>query len=113
MHTSLEDHLEHMCPSCRQEHHAKFFSLFLNHMHYIVGDCEQCGYHIEFRKDDFGGGLFLPDGSAMADSFKKHNTDHMREHLEERNDHSTVLNSFSTIKMRIVPQEKKKDEKKV
>lgn len=111
MHSSLEDHLEHSCPSCGKEHHAKFFSLFVNQMHYIIGDCEQCGYHIEFRKDDLGAGLFLPDGSTVVDTFQRRSTDHMKAHLEERDGASTVLPSFSTIRMRIVP-EKKKEEKK-
>ncbi len=107
MHTTLEESLAHTCPNCGKEHHAKFFSLFVSQMHYIIGDCDQCGYRIEFRKDDLGAGLFLPDGNVVTitETFKQSHTEHMKGLLN--GSATPVEPSLSSMRMRFVEQRKK------
>ena len=104
MHTSLEESLATTCPACGHghDHHAKFFSLFVGDMHYIIGDCSSCGYRIEFRKDELGAGLFLPDGdvTTVREVFKRNHTEHMKERLN--GSATPVVSSFSNLRMRIV-----------
>lgn len=103
MYNSLEETIGTTCPKCGKEHEAKFFSLFVGELHYIIGDCTRCGYRIEFRRDDLGGGLFLPDGNPVTNEFDK-NTQHMKEGLQKERKSSPVVQSFSGIKMRIVDE---------
>ena len=102
MHLSLEEHLSSTCPNCGREHEAKFFSLFLGHRHYVIGDCAQCGYRIEIRRDDLGMGLFLPDGSVstVKQAFQTKHTDHMKEALAESAPH--VGPTHANVRMRMV-----------
>lgn len=86
IHSTLEEQLGCTCPNCGKEHNAKFFSVFVSRMHYVAGDCERCGYRIEFRKDELGGGLFMPDGdvTTVSEVFKRESVEHMKEALGAR-----------------------------
>lgn len=100
---SLEAELPEVCPRCGRVHDAKFFSLFCDGMHYIVGDCESCGYRIEFERNDLGA-LFLPDGSvaAISEQFKREQVEHMRERVQRESPESRVIPDFSHIRMRFL-----------
>lgn len=93
--------MDHACHSCGEEHNAKFFSMFVDDMHYIVGDCSHCSYRIEFRADDLGGGLFMPDGSPVNDFFKKEHTEHMKDGLEKAGELRIVEQTLKELKMRL------------
>lgn len=100
VHHSLEESLPDTCPRCGKQHDAKLFSLFLGEMHYIVGECDNCGYDIEFRCDELGGGLFMPDGESVTERFRKANVEHMKQRIRDFAPRTSVQPSFSTIRMR-------------
>ncbi len=104
MHTSLEESLATTCPVCGHDHHAKFFSLFVGDMHYIIGDCDSCGYRIEFRKDELGAGLFLPDGNVttVQETFKKEQVSHMQERLAARGEATPVTPGHTALRQRFL-----------
>ncbi len=94
-------------------------------MHYVIGDCDSCGYRIEFRKDELGAGLFMPDGkvATVKEMFKKEHVDHMKERLasgEHASDprekpvnwgEEKVLNTFSTMRLRFLDDEPIREER--
>ncbi len=98
---SLDETLSEICPHCGREHEARFFSLFLNGWHYVVGDCSHCNYRIEFRCDHLGGGLFLPDGSPATQLFEK-NTRHLKEVVDREPGTRAVRPSFAGRSCRIL-----------
>lgn len=109
VHSSLEESLAETCPNCGKNHNAKFFSLFVGDMHYVVGDCDTCGYRIEIPKHDLGSGLFMSDGSVTTvdDMFRKQHTDHMKEEVQVRSDQKIepVTSSLRRHKMRFLDNE--------
>ena len=113
--TTLEEHLHTHCPNCGKDHEAKFLSHFTEDKHYIVGNCENCGYRIEFRRDDLGSGLFLPDGSVSTihEVFRSKHVEHVREALREQNV-PPIVHSFAGMRVRLIDpkHEAKKEEKK-
>lgn len=102
IHACLEESLFTTCPNCSQRHNAKFFSLFLDQMHYIIGDCTSCGYRIEFRQDELGAGLFLPDGNVatIKEVFKKEHVEHMRERL--KGSATPIVPTHANLRLRFI-----------
>ena len=111
IHSTLEESLECTCPNCGKDHHAKFFSLFVSDMHYIIGDCEMCGYRIEFRKDELGSGLFLPNGdvTTVKDTFKKTSVEHAKAALEVKDD--STKGTFAGMRLRFLDKEEIREER--
>ncbi len=104
LHEVLEEHLSELCPCCGREHHARFFSLFLEDMHYIIGDCVHCGYQISIRRDDLGMGLFDPAGNVttVTQDFSRESVEHMRSLLEERGEARFVGETHARSRMRLL-----------
>ncbi len=109
IHADLEESLQSVCPLCGQQHHAKFFSHFFDRRHYIVGDCQNCGYRIEFEDDLLGGGLFMPGGetTAVTKTFRKENVEHMKEKVE-----GSTEKTFATMRFRFLDNEPITEERK-
>jgi len=71
-------------------------------MHYIIGDCTNCGYRIEFRQDELGAGLFMPDGgvATVKEVFRKEHVEHMRERLN--GSATPVVPTHANLRMRFI-----------
>lgn len=55
------------------------------------------------RADQFGAGIFMPDGTPTTDQFDDLHTAHMRDHLKEQGRVSSVHETLRHLRMRIVP----------
>ena len=72
---ALEQLISGDCPNCKKEHNAKFFSLFVDELHYLIGDCTGCGYRMEFPLHEFGGGIFV-NGKLDIESLRSRSINH-------------------------------------
>jgi len=52
MHTTLEEHIDTICPKCKTEHHQQWEDQFHKHEHYRVLTCT-CNYKIFIKTPHF------------------------------------------------------------
>jgi hypothetical protein len=78
-------------------------------MHYVVGDCDSCGYRIEIPRHDLGSGLFMSDGSVTTvhDTFRRKHTDHMKAEVQAHSEMKVepVTPALRRHKMRFLDNE--------
>jgi|GEM_PF-4264469 len=110
IHVDLESSLQSTCPLCGKDHNAKFFSHFVDRKHYVVGNCQNCGYRIEFEDNDLGSGLFMPGGdtTAVTKTFRKENVEHMKTRAEGNTEKTFVTMRFRFLDNEPITEERKR-----